>query len=140
VTGRLDAFQWQTPLAALPSSRPALVEAEVPEQIAGDAPRVEALPAALPNEHSVLQDGATPAVALESSSSGVEATTSPTFQTQSDAGKPGVSDIPAVIPIVRAPDDPGVDEDQQNDGFAEENTPAARQAGGLRGLLSRRST
>jgi HemY protein len=140
VTGRLDAFQWQTPLAALPSSRPALVEAEVPEQIAGDAPRVEALPAAFPNEHSAPQDGATPAVAVESSSPGVEVATSPTFQTQSDTGKPGGSDIPAVIPIVRAPDDPGVEEGSQNDGFAEENSSVARQAGGLRGLLSRRST
>jgi HemY protein len=140
VTGRLDALQWQTPLAALPSSRPALVEAEVPEQIAGDAPRVEALPAAFPNEHSAPQDGATPAVAVESSSPGGEAATSPAFQTQADTGKPGGSDIPAEIPIVRAPDDPGVEEGSQNDGFAEENSSVARQAGGLRGLLSRRST
>jgi HemY protein len=132
VTGRLDAFQWQTPLAALPSSRPTLVEADVPEPIGGDAPRVEALPAAFPNEHSVAQDGANPPP------SGEEAQPSPAFQTQSDTGKAAGSDIPAVIPIVRAPDDPGVDEGSQNDGFAEENSSAARQAGGLRGLLSRR--
>ncbi|HEU4805622.1 MAG TPA: heme biosynthesis HemY N-terminal domain-containing protein [Nitrobacter sp.] len=145
VTGRLDAFQWQTPLAALPSSRPALVEAEFSEQIAADAPRFEALPAASPYGQSAAQDGAPPAVAVESSSSGVaaapdEAATSPTFRTQSDLDKVGTSDIPAVIPIVRAPDDPGVDDGPQNDGFAEENPPVARQAGGLRGFLSRKGS
>jgi HemY protein len=140
VTGRLDAFQWQTPLAALPSSRPALVEAGLPDQIAGEAPRVEALPPASPSEDSAAQDGATQVIAVEPSPAGVEAEPSPGFRAQPDSDKTGASDIPAVIPIVRAPDDPGVDEDQQNDGFAEENTPAPRQAGGLRGLLSRRST
>jgi HemY protein len=138
VTGRLDAFQWQTPLSALPSSRPALVEAGVSDQIAGDTPRVEALPAASPNGQIAAQEGATLAVPVESSSSGVEAATSPTFRAQSDPDKAGAPDIPAVIAIVRAPDDPGVEEGSQNDGFAEENAAAARQAGGLRGLLSRR--
>ncbi|WP_439923281.1 heme biosynthesis protein HemY [Nitrobacter sp. JJSN] len=140
VTGRLDAFQWQTPLAALPSSRPALVESGVSDRIAGDTPRVEALPAASPDGQFAAPDGATPVIAVESSSSGVEAATSPTSRTQSDLDKTDASDIPAVIPIVRAPDDPGVDEGLQNDGFAEENSPAARQAGGLRGLLSRRGS
>jgi HemY protein len=138
VTGRLDAFQWQTPLSALPSSRPALVEAGVSDQIASDTPRVEALPAASPNGQIAAQEGATLAVPVESSSSEVEAATSPTFRAQSDPDKAGAPDIPAVIAIVRAPDDPGVDEGSQNDGFAEENAAAARQAGGLRGLLSRR--
>jgi HemY protein len=117
-----------------------LVEAGLPDQIAGEAPRVEALPPASPTEDSAAQDGATPVIAVEPSPAGVEAEPSPGFRAQPDSDKTGASDIPAVIPIVRAPDDPGVDEDQQNDGFAEENTPAARQAGGLRGLLSRRST
>ncbi|MEH6951550.1 heme biosynthesis HemY N-terminal domain-containing protein [Nitrobacter sp. NHB1] len=141
VTGRLDAFQWQAPLAALPSSRPALVEAEFSDQIAGDAPRFEALPAA---SQSAAQDGAT--VAVESSSSetvaaSAEAATSPTFRTQSDPNKAeAASDIPAVIAIVRAPDDPGVDDSPQDDGFAEETSQVARQAGGLRGLLSRRGS
>jgi HemY protein len=140
VTGRLDAFQWQTPLAALPSSRPALVEAGLPDQIAGEAPRVEALPPASPGAPAAAQDGVTPVVAVEPSPSVVEAEPSPSFRAQADSDRTGASDIPAVIPIVRAPDDPGVDEDQQSNEFAEENTPAARQAGGLRGLLSRRST
>jgi HemY protein len=142
VTGRLDAFQWQAPLAALPSSRPALVEAEISDQIASDAPRFEALPAA---SQSAARDGDGATVAIESSSpetaaASAEAATSPTFRTQSDLDKAGASDIPAVIAIVRAPDDPGVDDNPQNDGFTEENPQVARQAGGLRGLLSRRGS
>jgi HemY protein len=140
VTGRVDAFQWQTPLAALPSSRPPLVEAEVSDQIAGDTPRVEALPAA---EDSKAQDVAIPPVDVEAASSGIipmpdETATSLTHHTQSEEDKAGA--VPGVIPIVRAPDDPGVDDSSQNDGFVEEDPAAARQAGGLRGLLSRRGS
>jgi HemY protein len=41
-----------------------------------------------------------------------------------------------VIPIVRAPDDPGVDDEQDvRDEFAELN--AGRQAGGWRGFIGR---
>ena len=42
-----------------------------------------------------------------------------------------------MIPIVRAPDDPGVDDVPQNDEFTEQNTPEARPADGWRGFLSR---
>jgi HemY protein len=140
VTGRVDAFQWQTPLAALPSSRPPLVEAEVSDQIVGDTPRVEALPAA---EDSKAQDVAIPPVDVEAASSGIiampdETATSLTHHTQSEEDKAGT--VPDVIPIVRAPDDPGVDDSSQNDGFVEDDPAAARQAGGLRGLLSRRGS
>lgn len=142
VTGRVDAFQWQTPLAALPSSRPPLVEAEVSDQIVGDTPRVEALPAAPSAEDSKAQDGAMPPVDVKAASSGIiampdETATSLTHHTQSEEDKAGT--IP-VIPIVRAPDDPGVDDSSQNDGFVEDDPAAARQAGGLRGLLSRRGS
>jgi HemY protein len=54
-----------------------------------------------------------------------------------DAGRAAPPSIPAVIPIVRAPDDPGVDEDAVDDEFAEQISPAPRQAGGWRGFLSR---
>lgn len=144
VTGRVDAFQWQTPLAALPSSRPPLVEAEVSDQIAGDAPRVEALPAASSTEDSKAQDGAMSPVDVEASSSGIiampdETATLPTNHTQASEEDKAAA-IPDVIPIVRAPDDPGVDDSPHNDGTAEEDPAAARQAGGLRGLLSRRGS
>jgi HemY protein len=45
--------------------------------------------------------------------------------------------IPAVIPIVRPPDDPGVDDEPAVDEFAEQIAPAQGQAGGWRGFLSR---
>jgi HemY protein len=45
--------------------------------------------------------------------------------------------IPAVIPLIRAPDDPGVDDDGPADEFAEQIGPPKAQAGGWRGFLSR---
>jgi HemY protein len=42
-----------------------------------------------------------------------------------------------VIPIVRAPDDPGIDDEAGRDEFAEQIGPAPGQAGGWRGFLSR---
>jgi HemY protein len=120
-----------------------LVEAEVSDQIAGETPRVEALPAAPSTGDSKAQDGAMLPVDVEAASSGIipmpdETAASPTNHTQSEEDKPGA--IPDVIPIVRAPDDPGVDDSPQNDGFTEDDPAAARQAGGLRGLLSRRGS
>ena len=47
------------------------------------------------------------------------------------------SSIPAVIPIVRAPDDPGIDDEPVRDEFAEQIDPPQGQAGGWRGFLSR---
>lgn len=147
VTGRLDAFQWQTPLAALPSHRSAVVEAKFPDQIMGDASRVEALPATSPKpEQSAAQDNAPLAGLVESSSSEVVDTpveaagTQPISRPQADLDKAGASGIPAVIPIVRAPDDPGVDDVPQNDDFTEQNPPEARPAEGWRGFLSRWSS
>jgi HemY protein len=58
------------------------------------------------------------------------------FRTRADLSKPGAP-IPAVIPIVRAPDDPGVDDEAPTDEFVEQiGTPKA-QAGGWRGFLAR---
>jgi HemY protein len=45
--------------------------------------------------------------------------------------------IPAVIPIVRAPDDPGVSDDVTENEFAERTDPLPAQAGGFKGFLSR---
>jgi HemY protein len=44
---------------------------------------------------------------------------------------------PQVIPIVRAPDDPGIDDDPASDEFREQISPTQSQAGGWRGFLSR---
>src|ERR1700760_1146712 len=57
----------------------------------------------------------------------------PLFRSRPDLGK-SAAPIPAVIPIVRPPDDPGIDDDAPNDEFVEQiGTPKA-QAGGWRGF------
>jgi HemY protein len=65
----------------------------------------------------------------------------PVFRTRADLGKPAPAPIPAVIPIVRAPDDPGIDDEGPSDEFTEQiGTPKAHakaQAGGWRGFWSR---
>ena len=45
--------------------------------------------------------------------------------------------IPTVIPIVRPPDDPGVDDEEEADEFAGQLPGAPSQPGGWRGFLSR---
>jgi HemY protein len=45
--------------------------------------------------------------------------------------------VPPVIPIVRPPDDPGIDDEPAADEFAEPISPSQGQAGGWRGFLSR---
>jgi HemY protein len=61
----------------------------------------------------------------------------PLFRTRQDIPKAPPQAIPQVIPIVRAPDDPGIDDEAQADEFSEQiGTPKA-QVGGWRGFLSR---
>jgi len=61
----------------------------------------------------------------------------PLFRTRADLGKTPGAVVPAVIPLVRAPDDPGIDDDAPVDEFTEQiGTPKA-QAGGWRGFWSR---
>jgi HemY protein len=156
VTGRLDAFQWQTPVASLPSDKGATIESSAfeeamlaappPKRVTGDggpaepAHEVEAAPPA--------QDNAPPATVAEAvsaepvkpapeaaESSPVAAT--PVFRTRADLGKPGPAPIPAVIPIVRAPDDPGIDDEGPSDEFTEQIGTPKTQAGGWRGFWSR---
>ncbi len=71
----------------------------------------------------------------------VPAAAPPLFRARADlpkmADKPAGPAIPAVIPIVRAPDDPGIDDEPGADEFAEQIAPAQGQAGGWRGFLSR---
>jgi HemY protein len=59
------------------------------------------------------------------------------FRARQDIPKAAPASIPAVIPIIRAPDDPGIDDDPVADEFAEQINPAHSQAGGWRGFLSR---
>jgi HemY protein len=151
VTGRLDAFKWQTPLAALPSDKHATVEASPFEQAMlapsrDEPPRESTAEPAIP---PAAQDNSPQPAAMPEpvpaaapappppSSESPPATAAPLFRARRDIPKSPPQDIPAVIPIVRAPDDPGIDDESVSDEFAEQINPPPRQAGGWRGFLSR---
>jgi HemY protein len=163
VTGKLDAFQWQTPVASLPSDKGAAIESSPFEDAmlaAAPPKRIEAESKALagpPRDDVVVpitpatQDNApaapapvepapppavatAPAPAAKPESAPIPA---PLFRARQDIPKAPPQAIPQVIPIVRAPDDPGIDDEAQADEFSEQiGTPKA-QVGGWRGFLSR---
>lgn len=167
VSGRLDAFQWQTPVASLPSDKGTTIESSAFEEamLATPPPKRVTATSEAPAEPAVIapaptpaaQDNAPPAVTEEpvvtpaepvnsapeaAESSPVAAT--PVFRTRADLGKPAQAPIQAVIPIVRAPDDPGIDDDGPSDEFTEQigtsKVHAKAQAGGWRGFWSRWGT
>ncbi|WP_454615922.1 heme biosynthesis HemY N-terminal domain-containing protein [Bradyrhizobium cenepequi] len=180
VTGRLDAFQWQTPVAALPSDKGPAIESSPFEEAMLASRRIElpkeapSVPPAKPVEPAAekpvepikpvetapaaAQDNTpTPAPApVEPASVAPPATESPApqpapaessptavaplFRARQDIPKTPPAPIPAVIPIVRAPDDPGIEEDGTRDEFSEQIGPPKAQAGGWRGFLSRWSS
>ena len=148
VSGRLDAFQWQMPLSALPSGNGA-VEVSPFEQAMLAATPAPVVPASeLPDTPPALvaQDNAPtlPPVADPTPSPPppaappAPAPAPPLFRARTDipatSEKP-LPSIPPVIPIIRPPDDPGVDDGTEPDEFAE--LPAPGQTGGWRGFLSR---
>jgi HemY protein len=180
VTGRIDAFQWQTPVASLPSSdKGATIEPSPFEEamLAAPSPRREIVaneglaepresgpevvmpPAAQDNSPvearlvekpaekaaepvAIPLPPAAPAPAPAASAPVAPAAESPAaagpplFRTRTDLGRPAAP-IPAVIPIIRPPDDPGIDDEAPSDEFVEQiGTPKA-QAGGWRGFLAR---
>ncbi len=182
VTGRLDAFQWQTPVAALPSDRGPAIESspfeeamlatprravvlEPPKDVEVEEPAAEPVasaapvpsPAAAQDNAPAAADAAEIAPVVESAplepvtADPVPAPTAeppkpaesapnqpaPLFRSRRDIPKAIPTPIPAVIPLVRAPDDPGVDDDGPADEFAEQIGPPRAQAGGWRGFLSR---
>jgi HemY protein len=177
VTGRLDAFQWQTPVASLPSDKGAMIEASAFEEAMLAAPppkRVTATSGSSPVEPVAVAPTSVPAAQDNSPPEAKEtvketakeavkeepgvvlaepvnpapdpaesspAAATPVFRTRADLGKAALAPIPAVIPIVRAPDDPGIDDEGPSDEFTEQiGTPrdhAKAQAGGWRGFWSR---
>lgn len=168
VTGRLDAFQWQTPVASLPSDKGTTIESSAFEEamlaapppkrvtVASEAPAEPAViaPVPTPAPAPAAQDNAppvakeepvvTPAEPVKPAPEAAESSpvaANPVFRTRADLGKPTQAPIQAVIPIVRAPDDPGIDDDGPSDEFTEQiGTPkdqAKAQAGGWRGFWSR---
>jgi HemY protein len=163
VSGRLDAFQWQMPLAALPSDKNAAIESSPFEEAMLAAPRrveppreplqetpAEAPPAAQDNVpvNSPVGSPAKPAIEPPAAvapapppTETVPAAAPPLFRARQDipkaADKAAPAGIPAVIPILRAPDDPGIDDEPVRDEFTDQLNPAPGQAGGWRGFLSR---
>jgi HemY protein len=170
VTGRLDAFQWQTPVASLPSDKSTTIESSAFEEAMLAAPppkRVTAapsesaaepvvvtapapVPAAQDNSPREAQEAVEEAVkegpaiapvepvkpAPEAAESSPVAAT-PVFRTRADLGKAAQVPVQAVIPIVRAPDDPGIDDEGPSDEFTEQIGTSKAQAGGWRGFWSR---
>ena len=170
VTGQLDAFQWQTPVASLPPDKGSMIEASAFEEamLAAPPPKQVTAPNGSPTELKAgpdaasptrapvpaEQDNAPPIAAAEPAAAptvhappGPEPAESPAlastpvFRTRANLGKPSPAPIPAVIPIIRAPYDPGIDDEGPGDEFAEQiGTPrgqAKAQAGGWRGFWSR---
>ena len=162
VSGRLDAFQWQMPLSALPSDKGAAIDASPFEEAmlaAPPPPRRDEISGkeslAPPREPEAevpmpaAQDNspAKPATAesfpapAPSPAEAAPVAAPPVFRARTDipklADKPAASAIPAVIPIVRAPDDPGIDDEPEAGEFAERIAPVPGQASGWRGFLSR---
>jgi len=160
VTGRLDAFQWQTPLAALPSDRSAAIESatlqeemlapprrvEPPKQPAAEVSAEASLPPAAQDNSPALAPSAEPVPPAEAepapapppaAAEPVTPAPAPLFRARQDIPRNVPSSIPQVVPIVRAPDDPGIDDEAARDEFAEQLSPAQGQAGGWRGFLAR---
>jgi HemY protein len=163
VTGRLDAFQWQTPVAALPSDNAAAIEAqefeakafheamsaprhvEPPREPAAEVASPAAqdnLPVNSPPKPSAAEPAPAPmpAPAPAPTPPPTEAspvTAAPLFRARADLGKSTPAAIPPVIPIIRPPDDPGIDDESGRDEFAEQIGPPKAQAGGWRGFLAR---
>jgi HemY protein len=162
VSGRLDAFQWQMPLSALPSDRSAAIDASPFEEamlaapppprrdeISGKEslapprePEVEVpMPAAQDNSPAKPATAESSPAPAPSAAEAAPVAAPPVFRARTDipklADKPAAAAIPAVIPIVRAPDDPGIDDEPEAGEFAERIAPVPGQASGWRGFLSR---
>jgi HemY protein len=153
VSGRLDAFQWQMPLASLPSDHHATIEStafneemlaprrvEPPRELAADIAPLAAQDNSPANSPAVAVAEPNPAAAPAPSpppTGSAPVTSAPLFRARTDLGKTSAAAIPPVIPILRAPDDPGIDDEPVSDEFAEQASPAQGQAGGWRGFLAR---
>jgi HemY protein len=160
VTGRLDAFQWQAPLASLPSDKATTIESSPFEEVmlAAPSPRTVTPHAGLvepPREVTppAMQDNSPPVAKVAEPVAPVVVSSptpqhapppesqsvapAPLFRARADLSRSAVAPIPPVIPIVRPPDDPGIDDEAGTDEFVEQiGTPKA-QAGGWRGFWAR---
>jgi len=110
----------------------ATVEAEAVEPVAAGE-----LPVAAQDNSPLAAIATEPAPAVTPAPPPSPETPAPLFRARQDIPKVTPQNIPAVIPILRAPDDPGVDDEGGRDEFAEQIGPPQGQAGGWRGFLSR---
>ncbi|MEW6766764.1 MAG: heme biosynthesis HemY N-terminal domain-containing protein [Pseudomonadota bacterium] len=137
VTGRIDAFQWLTPLAALPSDKPNAIDAMIADDTMPALPRVE-LPSTPPPTQDNSPGVASTAPPQIAPPSAAAPAAPPVFRPRREIEKIDAGRLPPVIPIVRAPDDPGVSDDAPPDEeFADSMHPEHLQPGGWRGFLSR---
>ena len=150
VTGRLDAFQWLTPVAALPSDKAPAIEADILRAVVNEPvlppPPAVTEPEEISVVESITQDNSSvvppspepaPSVPPTPPPTPVAAVAPPVFRPRRDSEKTKSQPIPAVIPIIRVPDDPGVADEIRRDEFDDEMKPGSGQAGGWRGFLSR---
>lgn len=129
VTGRLDAFQWVTPVAALASDRAEVAASasdlpgKLPEPVMIESKAVDA-----------ESESAAEAAPVEAAPAPVQpdSVAPPVFRAR-PAGETRAAP-PAIIPLVRAPDDPGVPEGDFSD---DPDAGEGRQPGGWRGFVSR---
>lgn len=147
VTGRLDAFQWMVPVAAL--SAPAETQALPPPAPVAPAPAAAQAPIELPPVLQSLpppppeQPKAPPRRAEPPPSRAESPPRQPeappaVFRPRSDIAKmPPPAPIPPVVPIAHVPDDPGIDDDLDAELSADGSGRA--QPAGWRGFLSRMS-
>lgn len=129
-TGRIDAFRWVVPVAELPSARSATLDAELAADIgkAGQANKAMLAGAAAPDKTATGNDGNTAAASTPAEAASAPVAP-PVFRKRPVTAS--AMAIPAVIPMMRAPDDPGTDDE-------EFDRPAGSgQPGGFRGFMSR---
>jgi HemY protein len=130
VSGRLDAFQWVTPVAALASDKTAAIETT-------RADLATAQPARQINQDNRQATAPAPGGSVQPSPQQPGAVPPPVFRPRAGLDRSAAHGpvIPAVIPIMRAPDDPGVDDDGPETDVEPRRLNA--QEGGWRGFLAR---
>jgi HemY protein len=134
VTGRLDAFQWVRPVAALASDH-AGIEAEAPAVTEARLP--EPVPVAIESKTIAAEVEPAAEAPVEVAPEPVKpenVTPPPVFRPRPAAETRAPVAAPAIIPLVRAPDDPGVPEDEFSD---DPDSGPDRQPGGWRGFVTR---
>lgn len=132
VSGRLDAFQWVTPVAALTSDHVAAAAEplDLPETLPQPAPVAIESKAVPAEPEPVVEKTSVETAPVPVQPDNVAP---PVFRAR-PAGEARSLAPPAIIPLVRAPDDPGVPEDDFSD---DPDAAQDRQPGGWRGFVSR---